>query len=325
MVETAAVIVFGLSILAMPVPLAGMIYPFRPFCTRVRAAASFGGVAVIWLASVVAFGAVTDAPDGSVARVATSMPADDSMPTRQIAETQAPAPASVGPAQALTAVVQDSVGLEPLPSEPEAATPAEMVGLPEETTPTSAHASSAYYWAVAFKYLFGAAAMLAMAAAVVPYGPFKTHKGAREALGGAIAGFVAFSVVASFSTPESAKSTAHRAVREANTPSVLTDEECVQELECWWDRHRHQAHGPCAREIERLASYSIEWTASGWSSWQRFTHMRRVREAEGAITYIGDKARFQNGFGAWANVVYECDYDPASQTVLNVRVRSGRL
>jgi hypothetical protein len=41
----------------------------------------------------------------------------------------------------------------------------------------------------------------------------------------------------------------------------------------------------------------------------KFSHFRWKDEARGVMAYIGDKIRFQNGFGAWQPHVYECDLD----------------
>ena len=52
---------------------------------------------------------------------------------------------------------------------------------------------------------------------------------------------------------------------------------------------------------------------------------RWKNEDRGILTYIGDKIRFQNGFGAWQDMIYECDYDPSTKSAMDVRVRPGRL
>ena len=43
------------------------------------------------------------------------------------------------------------------------------------------------------------------------------------------------------------------------------------------------------------------------------------------LTYFGDQIQFQNGFGAWQNMIYQCDYDPVNKKLLNVKVYPGRL
>ncbi|MFL9967136.1 hypothetical protein PQR02_40705, partial [Paraburkholderia sediminicola] len=45
----------------------------------------------------------------------------------------------------------------------------------------------------------------------------------------------------------------------------------------------------------------------------------------GPITYIGDKAEFQNDFGAYTPVIYQCDVAADGKTVLAVRATAGRL
>ena len=40
---------------------------------------------------------------------------------------------------------------------------------------------------------------------------------------------------------------------------------------------------------------------------------------------FGDKLKFQNGFGAWANVIYMCVYDMKNKEVVRVGAEAGRL
>lgn len=79
----------------------------------------------------------------------------------------------------------------------------------------------------------------------------------------------------------------------------------------------------CKDPVERLAKYTARWTDRTFEP--KFSHFRWFKESEGIIIYIGDKIEFQNGFGAWQAHVYECDYDPKSEQVLDVRARPGRL
>lgn len=55
------------------------------------------------------------------------------------------------------------------------------------------------------------------------------------------------------------------------------------------------------------------------------SHFRWLDEKAGTLTYIGDKIQFQNGFGAWQTHIYECDYNPATESALSVSARPGRL
>ena len=84
----------------------------------------------------------------------------------------------------------------------------------------------------------------------------------------------------------------------------------------------------CVHYIEKLARYDFEWT-DGWLDY-KFTHFRWKNQNKGIITFIGDKIKLQNGFGAWQHYTYACDYSPNKDAdeignVLDVRLREGRL
>lgn len=101
------------------------------------------------------------------------------------------------------------------------------------------------------------------------------------------------------------------------------DAACKTDLQCWGDKNTVGASVYCKDDIERLAKYSVKWTDGTFD--MKMTRFRWKDKANGVLTYFGDKAQFQNGFGAWQNVVYECDFDPASKKVLDVRAHVGRL
>ncbi|MFD4837681.1 zinc-ribbon domain-containing protein [Achromobacter sp. NPDC058515] len=79
----------------------------------------------------------------------------------------------------------------------------------------------------------------------------------------------------------------------------------------------------CAREVEKLAKHDVKWTDSFLES--KFDRFRWKDKQSGVITYLGDKAQFQNGFGAFTTVTYECDLAKDNKTVLAVRAKEGRL
>ena len=57
----------------------------------------------------------------------------------------------------------------------------------------------------------------------------------------------------------------------------------------------------------------------------KFGRFRWLNQAEGTLTKVGDRVEFQNGFGAYSRVIYECDFDPRTNDVLAVRAHEGRL
>jgi hypothetical protein len=101
------------------------------------------------------------------------------------------------------------------------------------------------------------------------------------------------------------------------------DATCLADLKCWGEKHVIAASVRCDDAVERLAKYSHKWTDGLLEP--KFSHYRWKNRATGVVTYIGDKIQFQNGFGAFQNHIYECDFDPRSEEVLDVRARPGRL
>jgi hypothetical protein len=98
---------------------------------------------------------------------------------------------------------------------------------------------------------------------------------------------------------------------------------CREDLECWAHEHRIDADIACSPSIERLARYTSEWTHS--FGVPKFSHYKWKDKAAGRVTYIGDKIRFQNGFGAWQDQMYMCEYDPATKIASGIVVAPGRL
>jgi len=100
-------------------------------------------------------------------------------------------------------------------------------------------------------------------------------------------------------------------------------EACRQDLQCWGQEHWAAATNRCEREIERLAQYDVKWT----DSYPDVKLSRRgwLDEAAGTLTYYGDRVQFSNGYGAFKNYIYRCDYDPSTKSVINVEIEPGRL
>lgn len=100
--------------------------------------------------------------------------------------------------------------------------------------------------------------------------------------------------------------------------------ECAKDdLQCLGDKAGVAASIYCRDPVEHLAKYSVRWT-DGFLQ-MKFSRFRWKDKATGQLTMVGDKAEFQNGFGAYTPVIYECDLDADGKTVLDVRVHEGRL
>ena len=105
--------------------------------------------------------------------------------------------------------------------------------------------------------------------------------------------------------------------------STPSDEQCRESLECWSKRHRVDAEYRCQVAVERMAKYDHKWNDSWLQS--KIPYARWANKSDRTLTYLGDAIQFQNGFGAWEHYWYECDYDPNSDTILDVHAQAGRL
>lgn len=101
------------------------------------------------------------------------------------------------------------------------------------------------------------------------------------------------------------------------------EEECKRTLNCWADRHDLHAITKAERLIERSAKYSFEWT-DGFLE-PKLSNYKWKDKNNLIITYIGDKIKFQNGFGAWQNMIYFIDYDTLNDVVVDLKIEPGRL
>lgn len=95
------------------------------------------------------------------------------------------------------------------------------------------------------------------------------------------------------------------------------------DLICLGNRGVASAGTYCVAPIERLVGNTLRWTDS--TSGVKFTHYRWKNSDTGSVTYIGDRAEYQNSFGALTPMIYECDMERDSKTVTDVRANEGRL
>lgn len=133
------------------------------------------------------------------------------------------------------------------------------------------------------------------------------------------------SMCSSDDEPSTSNTSAPAKTAPKKTPEQIAAEEaaCKKDLSCWGEKHSISAAVYCDDYVENLAQYSHEWTDGMLEP--KFSHYRWKNIDKGVVTYIGDKIKFQNGFGAWQNYVYECDFDPVTDTILDVRAQAGRL
>lgn len=129
---------------------------------------------------------------------------------------------------------------------------------------------------------------------------------------------VILAIIGSCSSGDDKKETAPAAPK-------ISDAECLKDLSCIGDKGTITAGIKCPRHIESLAKAEVKWTDGTFEP--KFSRFRWKDQKAGIVTHIGDKAQFQNGFGAYINVIYTCDLDMTKSPgeVVGVDVIEGRF
>ena len=96
------------------------------------------------------------------------------------------------------------------------------------------------------------------------------------------------------------------------------DAECRQDAQCWGDKHHFDASYDCESYVEAQALYDHDWT-NGWLD-DKFPYWHWEDREAGIMTYTGSEVKFQNGFGAWQRMIYQCSYDTEIKTVVDIYV-----
>lgn len=99
---------------------------------------------------------------------------------------------------------------------------------------------------------------------------------------------------------------------------------CEGDVVCAGSRVQWRAEKACKPLIEGHAKYVPRWREDEdvlplgkWS--ERYDVIKQYGEKR-IIEFQGEAVEFQNGFGAWQQVAYECDYDPVEEEVIAARV-----
>ena len=128
---------------------------------------------------------------------------------------------------------------------------------------------------------------------------------------------------------EEAEAEAER-IAEERERAVQEVEERREAIQEWGEDHISDARFYCSDPIEQRAQYDFEWT-TGFADRQIFSRwiahdpenpsfmFPPITEST-ILVYSGDRIRFQNGFGVFRNMTYECHYHPESETVRKVIV-----
>lgn len=95
------------------------------------------------------------------------------------------------------------------------------------------------------------------------------------------------------------------------------------DLQCWGEQNNVQAMDLCQGAVERQAQYDVKWT-DGFLT-PMFNGFKWFDQKSHAVSFVGDHVKFQNGYGAWSNMIYSCAVSGDGKRVLDVYVTPGRL
>jgi hypothetical protein len=98
---------------------------------------------------------------------------------------------------------------------------------------------------------------------------------------------------------------------------------CREDVVCTAEEHAGYAEVMCKPQIEARALHDVKWS-DGFMN-PMMTRYKWANPEKTAITYIGDKASLQNGFGAYTPTIYLCTLDLATNKVINLEMAEGRL
>jgi hypothetical protein len=111
--------------------------------------------------------------------------------------------------------------------------------------------------------------------------------------------------------------------KDGHDPMNQAQSCCKDDLQCLAEKAIVAADTYCKHPIERLATHAVRWTEA--PNEMKFSYFLWTDQPGGAITYVGDKAEFQNDVGTYTPIIYQCDLASDGQTVLAVNATAGRL
>jgi hypothetical protein len=104
--------------------------------------------------------------------------------------------------------------------------------------------------------------------------------------------------------------------------AVLHIANCNGDVVCAGSRVQAAAELACTPFIEEQARYGTRWIDDKLplGRWSQRSEIIASLGQQRVIQYEGEGALFQNGFGAWKKLKYECDYDVLERKALSARI-----
>jgi hypothetical protein len=99
---------------------------------------------------------------------------------------------------------------------------------------------------------------------------------------------------------------------------------CLADLNCSSSRFKQSAEQQCGSILEDKARTAAKWdyqigSGSGSQYAGLLDRAAWVNEQKDIIGYYGNQVKFQNGFGAWMRINYECIFNIKTNNVTSAR------
>lgn len=118
-----------------------------------------------------------------------------------------------------------------------------------------------------------------------------------------------------------AKKIADNAAKEA----LLVEKErvekanCLEDALCYATKYGKGGSYTCSNAIETSAKYQFEWTDGILE--QKFSSYDWYDKENKLVTLYGNKAKAQNAFGAFKNVIYSCTFNADTGEIVNILIQ----
>ena len=115
---------------------------------------------------------------------------------------------------------------------------------------------------------------------------------------------------------------------QAEAQAAAEEEACRVSRQCLAERlqaavraNSVDSRAQCQMLIESMARYDHDWTYGVFEQWYSRVEWGAPNPgSQRIIQYRGSALRLQNGFGAWSQVGYECEYDTQTRRAIDARI-----
>ena len=94
---------------------------------------------------------------------------------------------------------------------------------------------------------------------------------------------------------------------------------CLEDAYCYATKYGKGGNYSCSNAVEKSAKYQFEWTDGVLE--QKFSSYDWYDKENKLVTLYGNKAKAQNAFGAYKNVIYSCTFNADTGEIINILIQ----